>query len=154
MGQRQSQSTTNTNILNTVLSPETFENLLHDNYSRIQLHNMAYKANKPIKVFLCNNPVDTNVYYGIEFVCINLGPPSVGHLLWAYFVYHEYWTYGFHIYEYNTTTQEKQYVIKNLSVSHPSTRPGYHISNDFVTNYNVVKTFQFETIQRLKSTTL
>ena len=47
------------------------------------------------------------IYYVAHFKIIDLGCPSVGHMIWSHIVYHEYCVYAIDIYEYNKTDENK-----------------------------------------------
>jgi len=140
MGNNNSQSNINLNILDNVLTQETFEQLINVKYKRLQLQDIIANTNKVIKIYICDKSNSNDKYYVAHLKTFNLGPPSFGHIFWGYFVYHEYFVYGFDIYEYSKIDEVyKKIYKKNYHICNIKTRNGYNMSHDFETILNVIK---------------
>jgi hypothetical protein len=140
MGQSSSTKSKIDVNLDNILSKEVFEDLIQCPKKREELHKLVIKTGKIIKVYICPHPKIVNRYYVAEFFTKDLGPPSIGHIVWAFCVYHEHWVYGVNIYEYYENPIKKL-VKKNINcyICDLKTRPGYNMSNDFITIFNIIK---------------
>jgi hypothetical protein len=145
MGNNNSQSNIDSNILDNVLTQETFKQLITVKCNRLQLQDIITNTNKVIKIYICDNSNSNDKYYVAHLKTVNLGPPSFGHIFWGYFVYHEYFVYGFDIYEYSKINEDyKKLYKKNYYICNIKTRNGYNMSHDFETILNVIKQMCYE----------
>lgn len=147
MGNGGSQINNYENILDTILSQELFEQLIQDKSDRLKIHELVAKKNKEIKIYICQNDSNKNLYYVAHFTTIDLGLPSFGHLIWSPLVYHEHWVYGFNIYEYNKIDKSHTKIyLKKFHQCNINTRKGYNMSHDLQTNLDIIKNLKYSHI--------
>lgn len=140
------------NIKNNVLTQNQFNEIIQTN--KKLFHEQMLKANIWAKIFICEKETDEdradpgyiencevdeicddykNRYYVAQLKTKQTAnPQSIADLIWQPIVYHEYWAYGFDIYEYHKTNpSHKKLILKDYFVCEYLDRKGYNMSNDF-----------------------
>ena len=143
-----------------MMSREDFLNAVQKNRSCEELHRKCIKrrdSGLKIKVFDGGSipegiaKKDQNLddlFIMVEIYTHNWGAPSIGHLVWAKFTYHEYCSYGFRVYECSKT-DEKKCILKENSgyLCSPIQREGYYMWKDLWTIGNIIEKMRFATYE-------